>query len=176
MKKMNPTAHGADPKAVEALIDALQSKYATEREQTREKLIAMGHAAVIPLLHKLDDPAEHVRWEAVKALEGIADPASADALAEALNDESAGVRWSAGEALIKIGWEGVKQVLLALLRRSDSTSLCTAAHHVLTHFAHHKSGEFLKPVIERLQGPEPGVSVPPAALTALGHLRESGPT
>jgi HEAT repeat protein len=174
MKKTNEDEE-SQQRPLESLISAFQSKSAPEREQAREKLIALGHAAVIPLLHSLNDANEHVRWEAAKALAGIADPAAAEALAEALNDESAGVRWTAGEALIVIGWEGAKQVLVSLLRKSDSTSLCTAAHHVLSHFARQQSGEFLKPVLERLQGVEPAVSVPLAALTALGHLRKSDP-
>jgi HEAT repeat protein len=174
-KKTNGSDQDAEQTALESLIDALQSKSAADREQARKKLIALGHAALIPLLHRLKDPREHVRWEAAKALEGIADPAAAEALAEALDDESAGVRWTAGAALIAIGWEGAKQVLVSLLRKSDSTSLCTAAHHVLSHFAKNKSGEFLKPVLERLQGVEPGASVPLVALTALGHLRKSDP-
>jgi HEAT repeat protein len=171
MKKTNESA----AETVEPLIDALRSKNVAEREKARVKLIALGHAAVIPLLHKLEDHDEHVRWEAAKALEGIADPASAAALAEAMDDESAGVRWTAGEALIAIGWEGAKQVLVTLLRKSGSTALCTSAHHVLSHFARQKSGEFLKPVLERLQGVEPAVSVPLAALAALGNLRKSSP-
>lgn len=174
MKKTNESAAEADQRTAESLIDALLSKNAAEREQARTKLIALGHAALIPLLHKLNDPHEHVRWEAAKVLQGIADPAAVDALAETLDDESAGVRWTAGEALIAIGWEGVKQVLVVLLRKSDSTSLCTAAHHVLSHFAKQKSGEFLKPVLERLEGAEPAVSVPLTALTALQELRTLG--
>jgi HEAT repeat protein len=176
MSNPNESTAGTEQRSAESLVDALKSKNAADREATRAKLIAMGHVAVIPLLHKLFDPEEHVRWEAAKVLEGIADPAAAGALAEALNDENAGVRWSAGEALIAIGWEGAKQVLVALLRKSDSTSLCTSAHHVLSHFAKHKSGAFLKPVLERLHGAEPAVSVPLAALLALGHLRGSTPT
>jgi HEAT repeat protein len=162
-------------KTVEPLIDALRSKNAAERGKAREQLIALGHAAVIPLLHSLRDRDEHVRWEAAKALNGIADPAAAAALAEALDDENAGVRWTAGEGLIAIGWEGAKQVLVTLLRKSDSNSLCIGAHHVLSHFAKQKSGDFLKPVLERLQGAEPAVSVPLAALAALGHLRKPSP-
>jgi HEAT repeat protein len=160
-------------KSAEALVKALRSKSVTEREATREQLIALGNAAVIPLLHGLDDSNEHVRWEAAKALGGIADPAAVDALTEALNDESDGVRWAAGEALIAIGWDGVKQVLVTLLRKSDSNAVCTAAHHVLSHFAKQKTGEYLKPVLERLDGEEPAVRVPLAALTALAHLRAS---
>ncbi len=173
MKNPDESIPGTNQKSAEALCEALRSKNVAEREVTRNKLIALGHAAVIPLLHRLADPDDHVRWEAAKALEGIADPAAAAALAEALNDECDGVRWTAGEALVAIGWEGAKQVLVTLLRKSDTTALCTAAHHVLSHFAKHKSGEFLKPVLERLVGAEPAVRVPLAALTALGHLRES---
>jgi HEAT repeat protein len=173
MKNFDASVPETDQKSVEALVDALRSKNVAERAKTRQKLVALGHVAVLPLLRRLGDPDEHVRWEAAKALAEIADPAAADALAEAMNDESAGVRWTAGEALIAIGWEGAKQVLVTLLRKSDSTSLCTAAHHVLSHFARHKSGEFLKPVLDRLEGVEPAVSVPLAALTALGQLRES---
>jgi HEAT repeat protein len=174
MSNAKDSTSGTEQKTAELLIEALKSKNVSERETTRAKLIDLGHVAVIPLLHKLDDRDDHLRREAAKVLEGIADPASAGALAEALNDEDAGVRWTAGEALIAIGWEGAKQVLVALLRKSDSTSLCTSAHHVLSHFAKHKSGEFLKPVLERLHGVEPAVSVPLAALSALGHLQ--GPT
>jgi HEAT repeat protein len=173
MNEMNASDPNSGHEVVAPLIAALRSKNAAERERARGQLIEVGHAALIPLLHCLSDDHEHVRWEAAKALEGIADPAASDALAESLNDESAGVRWIAGEALIAIGWEGVRQVLVALLRRSDSTALCTSAHHVLSHFAKHRSGEFLKPVLDRLEGAEPGVSVPLAALTALGHLRRS---
>lgn len=173
MKYPDESVPETDQKSVEALAEALRSKNVAERAKTREKLVALRHVAVIPLLHRLSDPDEHVRWEAAKALAEIADPSAADGLAEALNDESAGVRWNAGEGLIAIGWDGAKQVLVTLLRKSDSTSLCTAAHHVLSHFARHKSGEFLTQVLERLEGVEPAVSVPLAALTALGHMRES---
>ena len=173
MKKSDESVSEANQKSAEALVTALRSKSVAEREATREKLIALGHAAVIPLLHGLDDSNEHVRWEAAKALGGIADPAAVDALTEALNDESDSVRWAAGEALTAIGWEGAKQVLVTLLRKSDSNAVCTAAHHVLSHFAKNKSGEFLKPVLERLEGEEPAVRVPLAALTALAHLRAS---
>src|ERR1700722_5300946 len=143
MNEMNQSDSETEPSKIAPLMAALRSKNAADRERARGQLIVLGHAAVIPLLHSLSDDDEHVRWEAAKALEGIADPAAADALAESLNDESAGVRWIAGEALITIGWEGVRQVLLNLLRKSDSTALCTSAHHGLSHFAKHRYGEIL---------------------------------
>jgi len=175
MKKTMTATLETEQKNIDALINVVRSKDASARAKAREELIELGHAAVIPLIRLLNDPDEHIRWEAAKALEGIADPASANALVDALDDESAGVRWTAGEALVAIGWEGVKQILVALLRRADSTALCTAAHHALSHFAKRRSGEFLRPVLERLEGPEPAVSVPLAALEALSHLRAWDP-
>ena len=61
------------------------------------------------------------------------------------------------------------------LRNADSNGVCAVAHHVLSNFAKRKSGQFLKPVVDCLQGYEPGVCVPPAALTALKSLRKSRP-
>ena len=142
MNNPDESATGTNQKTAEAALRSVaEIKMLRSREVTRGKLIALGHTAVIPLLHRLADPDDHVRWEAAKALAGIADPAAAVALAEALNDECDTVRWTAGEALVAIGWEGAKQVLVTLLRKSDTTRLCTAAHHVLSHFAKHKSGE-----------------------------------
>jgi HEAT repeat protein len=175
VKKGTPPAPKKLDKLIASLIDGLGSKRPTDRKKSREKLVAVGHAAVVPLLHKLEDPVEHVRWEAAKVLQGIADPAAADALVESLEDPSEDVRWVAGEALIGLGWEGVKHVLIALLRKADSNSLCIGAHHVLARFAKRKSGRFLKPVLEGLHGFEPGVHTPLAALTALKSLRKAGP-
>ena len=82
MADLNASNPESSSKVVEPLIVALRSKNAAERERARGQLVEVGHAALIPLLHCLGDDNEHVRWEAAKALEGIADPAAADALAE----------------------------------------------------------------------------------------------
>ena len=91
-------------------------------------------------------------------------PAAADALAESLNDENAGVRWIAGEALVAIGWEGVRQVLLNLYTEIgfDSTSgrPPTMSCHILRSTGRGTANFSSKPVLERLEGVEPGVSVP----------------
>jgi HEAT repeat protein len=176
MKKKPLSTPTSQDKVIVSLIESLASKRPAVREKSRKQLVDIGHASVIPLLHKLKDPVEHVRWEAAKALDAIGDPAAADALVEALDDASDDVRWVAGEALIGLGWEAVKQVLISLLRNADSNGMCAGAHHVLSNFAKRKSGQFLKPVVDRLQGYEPGVSVPPAALTALKSLRKSRPS
>jgi len=173
--KKKAWSRSSQKQRLDSLIGGLASNCPTERQKSREKLVAIGHAAIIPLLHKLNDPVEHVRWEAAKALDAIGDSAAVDALVEALSDASEDVRWVAGEALTGLGWDAVKQVLLALLRNASSNEVCAGAHHVLSHFANRKSGQFLKPVLAGLRGYEPGVNVPPAALAALDFLRTSRP-
>lgn len=107
MKKRTSSMRISQDKQIASLIEGLASKRPAVREKSRKQLVEIGHAAVIPLVHKLKDSTEHVRWEAAKALDAIGDPAAADALVEALNDASDDVRWVAGEALIALGWEGV---------------------------------------------------------------------
>jgi HEAT repeat protein len=175
MKKSASSAQTSQEQLIVSLIESLPSKSSAVREKSRKQLVDIGHAAVIPLLRTLKDPIEHVRWEAAKTLDAIGDPAAADALVEALDDASDDVRWVAAQALIALGWDAAKQVLISLLRNADSNGVCAGAHHVLSNFAKRKSGQFLKPVVNCLQGYEPGVCVPPAALTALKSLRKSRP-
>ena len=175
VKARNLQTTDTEQELIASLVNGLGNKRPSARKKAREQLITIGHAAVIPLLHKLNDPIEHVRWEAAKTLQGIGDPVAADALADALADESDDVRWVAAQALIALGWDAAKQVLISLLRNAGSNGLCAGAHHVLSNFAKRKSGHFLKPVVDRLQEYEPGVCVPPAALTALKSLRKSRP-
>ena len=104
MKARNLRTTDTEQDLIASLVNGLRNKRPSARK-AREQLIAIGHAAMIPLLHKLTDSTEHVRWEAAKTLQGIGDPAAADALAETLADESDDVRWVAGEALISLGWE-----------------------------------------------------------------------
>lgn len=153
------------------LVETLGSTSPIERERARKRLVAAGHEAVIPLLHKLKAPSEHVCWEAAKALSEIKDPASANALAETLDHASHDVRWLAAEGLIAVGSEGLKQTLIALLTKADSNGVRKGAHHVISHFAHRMSGEFLLPLLKLFDDFEPAVIVPLAALDALHKLQ-----
>jgi HEAT repeat protein len=80
-------------------IDVLREGTAQERKEAREALIAMGEAAVAPLIEATRDEVYALRWEAVNALGFIAldDPDSAStaipALVErALSDDNDHVR------------------------------------------------------------------------------------
>ncbi len=148
-------------------IRGISSSDPVEREASRGRLVDAGRLAVIPLLKVLQDSDDHVRWEAAKALEGIADPLTAHALVEAMDDQNGDVRWVAGEALVAIGREGVRHVLTAALTNSASLEFCRAAHHVFSSYAKTASADVLKPVLEQLDGYEPGVTVPQAAYEAL---------
>src|SRR5690349_3589420 len=96
-------------------VQGLASKDPVLRETSRTALVAAGSLAVIPLLQRLNDSADHVCWEAAQALGAIGDPAAAGALAEALDHPNQDVRWLAAEALIALGQDGLKQVLMILL-------------------------------------------------------------
>jgi HEAT repeat protein len=105
MKKRTSSTRISRDRLIASLIEGLASKRPAVREKSRKQLVDIGHAAVIPLLRKLNDSTEHVRWESAKALDTIGDLAAADALVEALVDASDDVRWVADQALIALGWD-----------------------------------------------------------------------
>jgi hypothetical protein len=115
----------------------------------------------------------HVRWEAAKALGGIADPIAAPALVNAMDDRDGDVRWLAAAGVAALGRDGLEPLLGALLQRAKSSSFCESAHHVChTLVKRKKLGPVLRPMLAALAQPEPEVAVPPAAYTALSKLRE----
>ena len=170
MKTKKPKAT-QPTKEILTLVETLASASPTERERARKRLVATGHEAVIPLLHKLNAKSDHVCWEAAKALSEIKDPASANALAETLDHANHDVRWLAAEGLIAIGSEGLKQTLVALLTKAKSNGVREGAHHVISHFAHRMSGKYLLPLLKRFDDFEPAVMVPLGALDALHEMQ-----
>ena len=88
-----------------------------------------------------------------------------------LCDEDSDVRWVAGEAMIALKRDAVKPLLTALTKSRDSEGLYKSAHHVLHELS--KLGDLdplLAPVLHALNGSEPEVAAPVAALKALEHL------
>ena len=125
------------------------------------------------LVQLLSHGKRHVRWEAAKALGGIADPLSAPALVNALDDRDGDVRWLAAEDLAALDRDGLQPLLAALLERAESCRFCDGAHHVCRTLAkRRKLGPILRPVLAALKQPEPAVAVPEAAYVALLRLRE----
>jgi hypothetical protein len=156
---------------VHDLIEALAGTHPTDRQHAREALVGIGRPAVSSLIRLLDDPRSQVRWEVVKALGAIGDPAAAPALIGALEDEESSVRWLAANGLIDLGHEALQPLLSALAYRPTSPDLIEGAHHVLDKLYWKKAPRIVKPVLAALNGPSPQMAVHVAAYSALNAIR-----
>lgn len=157
-----------------SLLDGLASRAPTVREKARKALVVVGKPVVPYLIPLLSHCKPHVRWEAAKTLRDIADPISAAALVNALDDSDGDVRWLAAEGVTALGLDGLYFLLAALLERAQSSCFCEGAHrvcHVLV--KKKKLGTILRPVLSALEQDEPAIGVPPVAYIALSRLRES---
>ena len=156
---------------IRRLTGQLADEDGVVREQSRNELIQRGgHDVTRALVTALIDPRTHVRWEAAKALQVIADPVAAPALMHVLDDDDSDVRWVAGEALIALGHVGLLTVLSGLIKRAGSIAFCTSAHHVLHEMK--ACGDSVAQVLESLEQLEPAMTAPPAAYKALMALNE----
>ena len=106
------------PTGIPELIAALASPSPVARRKAREALVALGKPAVPSLIQLLSHRKPHVRWEAAKALGGIADPIAAFALVNALKDRDGDVRWLAAEGLAALGRDALHPLLAALIERA----------------------------------------------------------
>ena len=156
---------------VKRLIDLLGSRSGTEREAARKEIVAYEKLATPYLVEALKNDDRFVRWESAKALEVIADSASATALVETLMDEDAGVRWLASEALIAIKKAAIVPLLQGIVKYFDSIWLRQGCYHVLHVFERENLLDTsTQQVLEALRSIEPEVSVPWVALKALEEL------
>ena len=138
--------------------------------------MALGKPAVPSLIQLLSHRKPHVRWEAAKALGGIADPIAASALVNALKDRDGDVRWLAAEGLAALGQDALHPLLAALIERSEADWLCEGAHHVCHVLIKTRGlGQVLRPLLAALGQSEPEVASPLAAYTALSELRDLPP-
>jgi HEAT repeat protein len=143
------------------------------RTKARKALVTIGKLAVPSLIRLLSHRKPHVRWEAAKALCGIADPIAASALVNALEDRDGDVRWLAAEGLAALGRDALQPLLAALLEGTKPSWLYEGAHHVChTLVTRKRLGPILRPLLAALKQSEPEVTVPPAAYTALSRLRK----
>ena len=83
---------------IPSLVTDLASTDSAVRTKARKALVAIGKLSVPSLIRLLSHRKPHMRWEAAKALCGIADPLAAAALVNALDDRDGDeVRWLAAE-------------------------------------------------------------------------------
>ncbi len=157
---------------INTLIANLSNKDSIVRIRARSSLVALGHQAVQYLLPAINDKDQWVRWEVVKALSQIQDPASVNALVNSLTDKMFDVRWIAAEGLITIGNKSLIPMLRALIDCPDSIWMREGAHHVLHELSDGKFKEILKPVFNALDDIDASLEIAFAAKSALESLQK----
>ena len=154
------------------LID-LEDDDINVRNVARWRLASIGSEAVSDLVHQLKTDKERCRWEAAKILGEIHDESAADALVEALLDDSINVHWVATEALINYGRDALLPLLEGITRHFDSMRFRQGAYHILHVFDRsHQLDPEVKQVLEALRDVEPSVTAPWAAERAIEHFLE----
>ena len=153
---------------VAQLVTALASKDARERWAARKALAEVGPPAVPPLLRALGAAQKRFRWEAAKTLAAIAHPDAAERLVEALGDKDSDVRWVVAEALIALGRDAVRPLLIALISVGASQRIYSGARHVLYDLAHSQQlRPSLLPLLRAFRHPEPELAIPNAGYRVL---------
>ena len=142
------------------------------RNMARRQLASIGPEAVPELIKQLKTDRQRCRWEAVKILGEIPDKAAADALVEALMDDSINVHWAATESLIKYEEDAILPLLAGLTRHFDSMRFRQGAYHILHVLERsHQLDPKVQEVLDALRDVEPAASVPWAAERAIEHLK-----
>lgn len=95
--------HHPDPQAIPALIAALEGEDRLLARLAGDALVAIGEAAVEPLLQVLERGQGRARLEAMRALALLQDPRAAPALFAALEGDSALLEYWANEGLERLG-------------------------------------------------------------------------
>lgn len=118
--------------SLDQLLEMLDNKDGLLRQSARKSLVAMGEAAVLPLMQALQSSkSDQVRWEAAKALGAMGDARAIPTLITALGDRDSDVVWLAAVALHSFGKAAWPALLLALVDEgTESVVLRKGAHHV----------------------------------------------
>ena len=156
---------------IERNIEALKSPQKSVRDFACYSLIGARHEATPALIKLLKSRQSHARWEAAYILKKIADYTAADALVEALLDESIEVHWMASEALIALGSHSILPILKGLTRHFDSLRFRQGAYHVLHTFERFSTLDpATQSVLDALRDIEPNIKAPWAAERAIEAL------
>lgn len=146
-KKTSDTTAGPE---LEQLVQRLQDRDGVVRERAREQIVSMGQAATESLLPLLGHKKEQDRWEAVKALSEIGDPATTERMITLLRDDDSDVAWLAALALINIGPSSVVPMLERVIDQRESVRIRRGAHHVLKELANGLDAEEAEPLLRLL--------------------------
>jgi HEAT repeat protein len=127
---MDSVFNNSEDAEIHQLIEKLYSEDGMERQKARKALVAKGKDMIDFLMELLNHQKYIYRWEALKTMEEIGDPAAIPLFIRALEDDKVDVRWIAERGLIKLGMLSVKPLLKVLIRKSDSVFILAGAHHI----------------------------------------------
>lgn len=108
-----------EQRRVRTLIEQLGHPKQAKAWRARDRLAAIGSAAVEPLIEVLRSPSVHVRLEAMTALASIGDSRAFEAILEMLHDPDDFVCYEAAWALGELGDERAIAPLIELLKEYD---------------------------------------------------------
>lgn len=172
MESKNKKIKDAD---IKKLVGKLGSSNGLDRQKARKEMVKQGKKVVDYLEELLSHPKHVYRWEAVKTLEEIEDPAAIPLLILALEDDKSDVRWIAAKGLIKLGKQSIVPVLEALEKKSDSVFVLEGAHHVFFDLKENNElpkGFPAKKLLSVLKNPEWAESVKPYVYELLNKPKD----
>jgi HEAT repeat protein len=158
---------------IEQLITELDCDDGIRCRKARQSLVTIGPRAIPALTRAAGSSRQMVRWEAIKALSQIADPAAISILVANLGDGGSGIGWIAAEGLARLGKQAVVPVLQALRQNAGSSQFRDGVHHFLVDMLRDDDPDLavLQPVVASLESPEAGVTSAVAADNALRELK-----
>jgi HEAT repeat protein len=98
----------------QGLVNLLNGNDGMARKRARETLVLAGEPAAPGLRALLGSKDKQARWEAIKGLASIGDPADLETFLALLDDPNSDLRWLAATGLIQLGPRSVRPVLRAL--------------------------------------------------------------
>jgi HEAT repeat protein len=157
--------------ALAADLDALASEDPYRRQDARAHLQRVGTPARDALLAALETRDERTRYEVLKVLGALGEPAAVEAFVRSLEDESSDCRWVAAEALIALGPVGLRRILVELVRYPETERMLRGAHHVLSGLRRAGHVETTAPVLRAFASDIPEIDLPKAAIHELTWMR-----
>jgi hypothetical protein len=162
-----------EPAGAPALARALASGRGVLHQAASKALRDLGGAAEPVLLELLGHPNSHVRWHAARALGQIGDPRGIDTLAHGLLDENQAVRWATASLLAHLDSLAIPAVLNILVRYPLNEPLRYAINHALHAMPSPTTQNYLRPLLDALNGPAASVEAPALAEHMLEEWRNS---
>lgn len=138
-----------------------------DENEPGEALLRASQSLIAAALNAAD---AETRTRAVRGLRGRRETEAIPALLEALGDDNPGIRWLAGEALIRVGGAAVVPLLRILITAPAEPSYYREAAHVLRHLQLPEFGNLLTPVISACERDSCAVEAPVQAECALLEL------